>query len=99
MKCSICGKEIGKYGNGAYPVNSGKCCDECNLKLVVPARIKLAKIEIGDKIKIVKMLNEPDYDGKTGVVDHIDDAGQIHGSWGGCALICGIDDFTIINKE
>ena len=96
MKCSICGKEIGKYGNGAYPVNSGKCCDECNLKIVVPARIKLAKIEIGDKIKIVKMLNEPDYDGKTGVVDHIDDAGQIHGSWGGCALIPGVDEFEVI---
>lgn len=99
MKCSICGKEIIKYGNGAYPVSFGKCCDECNLKVVIPARIKLAKIEIGDKIKINKMQNEPCYDGTIGVVDHIDDAGQIHGSWGSLALICGIDDFTIIDKE
>ena len=58
MKCSICGKEINKYGNDAYPVSFGKCCDECNLKLVVPARIKLSKIKIGDTIKINKMLNK-----------------------------------------
>lgn len=99
MRCSICGQEIGKYGNNAHPVSFGKCCDRCNYRLVIPARIKLAKLEVGDTIRINLMQSEPEYDGRTGVVECIDDAGQVHGSWGSCALICGIDDFTIIGKE
>ena len=95
MKCSICGKEIGKMSNSAYPVTDAKCCDECNLRVVVPARIQLSRVKIGSTIKIIHMENE-NYDGTIGVVDHIDDAGQIHGTWGGCALITGIDKFEII---
>ena len=94
MRCSICNKEI-TNGNSAYPVNLGKCCDTCNLIVVVPARIKLSRIKVGSKIRINKMLDE-DYDGTIGVVDLVDDAGQIHGSWGSCALIPGVDDFDII---
>ena len=94
MECCICGRRI-TNGNSAYPVNLGKCCDTCNLIVVVPARIKLSRIKVGSKIRINKMLDE-DYDGTIGVVDLVDDAGQIHGSWGGCAIIPGVDDFDII---
>lgn len=52
-------------------------------------------VEIGNKIQIIKMNGEPQYSGKTGIVTHIDDTGQIHGTWGGCALIPGCDQFTI----
>ena len=38
-------------------------------------------------IKIIYMNGEPQYSGKTGYVERIDSLGQIHGSWGGCALI------------
>lgn len=41
MKCSICGKEIKGYGNNAFPVGSGHCCDECNGKVVIPYRLFL----------------------------------------------------------
>ncbi len=37
-KCCICGKLIKGYGNEAYPVKNGRCCDECNMKKVIPAR-------------------------------------------------------------
>lgn len=37
-KCSICGKEFIGWGNNAYPVNDGRCCDECNFKVVIPRR-------------------------------------------------------------
>lgn len=50
-------------------------------------------IKIGDKIRIISMKDEPQYKDKEGVVTHIDDAGQIHGTWGGCALIPGVDEF------
>jgi len=44
MKCSICFGEIAKVGtwdkgNNAQPVNNGRCCDSCNVNIVVPARM------------------------------------------------------------
>ena len=55
--------------------------------------------EVGDKIKIIHMNGEPQYDGKEGIVLFIDDAGQIHGTWGGCALIPNIDDYVVIEPS
>lgn len=52
---------------------------------------------IGKKIRIIWMNGEPQYMGREGVVTYIDDAGQIHGTWGGCALIPD-DDFEIIEE-
>lgn len=41
--CSICGKIIvGEFGNNAQPVNNGRCCNNCNYSIVIPARIRLA---------------------------------------------------------
>ena len=56
MKCSICEKEIKPLlnekeeivwdsGNNAEPINSGRCCDECNMKIVLPARLEKQSIE------------------------------------------------------
>lgn len=43
-------------------------------------------MKIGDRIRIIRMEGEPQYTGREGIITHIDDAGQIHGTWGGCAL-------------
>ena len=43
--CVICGNEFDGYGNNAEPVKSGLCCDECNIKEVIPARLKQLKGE------------------------------------------------------
>lgn len=56
-------------------------------------------VEIGNTIRIDYMEGEPDYTGREGVVKSIDDAGQIHGTFGGCAVIPGTDSFTIIKKK
>lgn len=46
MKCSICEKEIPvkdggwSSGNNAQPVNDGRCCDQCNNDVVIPARLR-----------------------------------------------------------
>lgn len=37
--CCICGEEIDGYGNNAEPYKTGKCCDGCNIKFVIPARL------------------------------------------------------------
>ena len=56
----------------------------------------MEKVKINDTIKIIKMEGEPQYTNREGVVTHIDDAGQIHGTWGGGALIPEVDDFITI---
>ncbi|MDD7316839.1 MAG: DUF4314 domain-containing protein [Bacillales bacterium] len=56
-------------------------------------------VKVGDKIKIILMVGEPQYSGKEGVVEHIDDIGKIHGSWGGCSLIPGIDKFEKVEEK
>ena len=45
MKCSICKNPIvpepisgWKKGNNAWPINDGRCCDNCN-NIVVAARL------------------------------------------------------------
>ena len=55
-------------------------------------------IKIGTKIKIICMEGEPQYTGREGVVTHIDDAGQIHGTWGGCAIVLEIDQFVVMEN-
>jgi hypothetical protein len=56
------------------------------------------KIKIGDKIKIINMEGEPQYTSREGVVTHIDDAGQIHGTWGGCAIVPEFDTYIIVQR-
>lgn len=56
-------------------------------------------VEIGDTIRIDYMEGEPDYTGREGVVKSIDDAGQLHSTFGGCAIIPGTDSFTVIKKK
>ena len=38
--CSICGVKYIGYGNNAWPINNGRCCDDCNNTKVIPARLK-----------------------------------------------------------
>lgn len=55
--------------------------------------------KVGQRIKIIAMDGEPQYTGKEGVIEHIDGIGQLHGTWGGCALIPGIDSFKVIEED
>lgn len=53
-------------------------------------------VKVGSLVKIISMKGEPQYSGKVGVVRHIDDMGQLHGSWGGCAIQPENDEFEVI---
>ena len=48
---------------------------------------------VGRKVFIRRMKGEPQYSGREGTVTYVDDCGQIHGTWGGCALTLE-DDFS-----
>lgn len=52
--------------------------------------------KVGDTIKITAMRGEPQYTGRTGTVEFIDDRGQLHGTWGGLAVIPEEDEYIII---
>ena len=54
---------------------------------------------VGDTIRITYMCGEPHYVGREGVIQHIDDIGQLHGTWGGLAVIPGEDSFEIIPQK
>ena len=52
----------------------------------------------GMKVRIIHLDGEDDrYDGKEGVIEYIDAIGQLHGSWGGLAIIPDVDDFELID--
>lgn len=51
---------------------------------------------IGKKIKIIYMKYEWNYAGREGVVKNVDSLGQLHGTWGGLAVIPGEDKFEVI---
>ena len=64
------------------------------------------KVKIGDTIRIIRMnddggkdLQARMYNGRSGVVEHIDSKGQLHGTWGGLAVIPGVDDFEVKDRE
>ena len=51
-KCSICknhieplrndaGEVVWEGGNNAEPINDGRCCNECNMTVVIPARMSM----------------------------------------------------------
>ena len=41
------------------------------------------------------MKGEPAYNGREGTVESVDDAGQLHGTWGGLAVVPGEDEYEI----
>ena len=57
------------------------------------------KVKVGDTILIIEMSGEPSYNVRVGKVKSIDDAGQLHGTWGGLAVIPEVDNFEIVKGE
>ena len=52
----------------------------------------------GMKVRIIHLDGEDNrYDGKEGVIEYIDAIGQLHGSWGGLAIIPDVDEFELID--
>ena len=63
----------------------------------------MEKVKIGNTIRIIRMnddggkdLQARMYNGRSGVVEHIDSIGQLHGTWGGLAVIPGVDEIETL---
>lgn len=59
----------------------------------------MEKVKIGDLIKVIKMKGEPDYSNRVGTVTAIDGIGQLHGTWGGLAIIPEKDTYEILKEN
>lgn len=46
--CCICGEELDGYGNNAEPYAHGRCCDACNFRFVIPARLNAMNKDVDD---------------------------------------------------
>ena len=57
---------------------------------------KETEVKVGDAVHIFEMDGEPDYADREGIVEAIDAAGQLHGTWGGLAVIPETDIFKKI---
>ena len=62
-------------------------------------------VKVGDTIRIL-WVDDRGYDtvidsyiGREGIVQFIDSIGQLHGTWGGLAIIPGADKFKVINNN
>ena len=55
--------------------------------------------KVGMKIRIIDMAGEPQYSGNEGVIQFIDSMGQLHGTWGGCAVIPSEDSFVVLKDK
>lgn len=55
--------------------------------------------KIGDKIRIISMNGEDQYNGREGIIEYIDGLDQLHGTWGGLAIIPEEDLIEVINSE
>lgn len=56
-------------------------------------------VKVGDRIRIISLYDSyalDTYNGKEGNVTLIDDAGQLHGTWGGLAVIPEEDEFEVL---
>lgn len=67
----------------------------------------ISTVRVGDTIRILSLAPNADgthdpaekhYVGKEGVVQSIDDMGNIHGTWGGISLLHGRDSYAIIKR-
>ena len=63
----------------------------------------MINVKIGDIIRIIRMedaggrdTQAAGYAGRSGTVEFIDSIGQLHGTWGGLAIIPEVDDFEIV---
>lgn len=81
---------------GTFNCKSG--CSEKSLEND-PCDYFCFNLKPGMWLRIIAMNGEARYTGKVGQVKYIDDAGQVHGTWGGCALLPDIDFFDVLTDD
>jgi hypothetical protein len=58
---------------------------------------KNPEVKVGDVIRIIEMKGEVGYDGRFGIVTSIDGWKQLHGTWGGLAVLPDVDTYILVS--
>lgn len=61
--------------------------------------MKTIEVKVGDRIRIISLFDPyalDSYNGREGIVRRIDSIGQLHGTWGGLAIIPEEDEFEVL---
>lgn len=57
------------------------------------------ELYLGCEIVIYHLYGEGcSYDGTTGIVERVDDMGDLYGTWGSIAVMPGLDQFSIVSR-
>lgn len=61
-------------------------------------RTRFGTVRVGTSIRITKLEDPFDdsYPGREGEIKYIDDAGQLHGTWGFLAVVPESDEFIVL---
>lgn len=99
--CKKCGKEFYPtfyhvYREGQKFYCSWKCFNHRNdgqpkKEIIIP--------KVGDTIRIISMPGILCYTNKVGVVEFIDNMGQLHGTWGSLVVVPSEDTIEIIGEK
>ena len=67
-------------------------------RMVESLDTRFGTVKPGTRIRITKLEDPFDstYPGREGIVKFIDDAGQLHGSWGFLAVVPESDEFIVL---
>ena len=47
---------------------------------------------------VIHRLGRRSYDGKSGIVEYVDEWGDLHGTWGLFSIIPGVDQFRVVSR-
>jgi len=64
MKCTLCDSTILGHGNNAQPISNGRCCDSCNINVIMErAKRMLDQSSVPDTpdIKTIKERNRENW--------------------------------------
>ena len=86
----------------AFICNSTRCNTACShyrydqnsREYCCFAKVDLKSL-VGKTIRIIKMDGEPNYENRRGVVTEVDGMFQLHGTWGGLAVIDRLDEYVV----
>jgi hypothetical protein len=79
--------------NCLIKVDNLDSCEYCEDGIDVYKYVFLPNIVSRDSLLIDEFV---DYSGRVGTITHIDDIGQLHGTWGGLALVPELDEFVVV---
>lgn len=96
--CDECNEKVVLLRLAQHQYTYGNASTRLEFEQEIAKHNKKHPAQVGDRVYIFEMRDEPSYTAKVGVVEHIDDMGQLHGTWGGCAVVPSEDVYMVLQN-